>query len=58
MESIMLTVKFVILLAMALFVIGALGATLIAGIWKEVGDRIQPRTEIPTGRAHLPTRTK
>lgn len=54
MENLVLTAKFVIFLAMALFVIGTLGATLIAGIWKE----IQERTEIPAGRAHLPTRIK
>jgi hypothetical protein len=58
MESVMLTVKFVMFLAMTLFVIGTLGATLIARIWKELQDRLQPRTEIPAGRAHLPTRTK
>jgi hypothetical protein len=58
MESIMLTIKFVMFLAMTLFAIGTLGATLIAGIWKQVQDTIQPRTEIPAGRAHLPTRTE
>jgi hypothetical protein len=54
MENLVWTAKFVMFLAMALFVIGTLGATLIAGIWKEM----QGRTEIPAGQAHLPTRTK
>ena len=56
MENPVLTAKFAMFLAMELFVIGTLGATLIAGIWKAVQGRIRRRTDIPAGQAHLPTR--
>jgi hypothetical protein len=54
MENLVLIAKHVMFLAMTLFVIGTLGATLITGIWKEIQDK----TEILAGRAHLPTRIK
>ncbi|HID65106.1 MAG TPA: hypothetical protein EYP49_20500 [Anaerolineae bacterium] len=41
MESTMLTVKFVLFLAMELFVIGALGAVLIAGLYQIVRDKVR-----------------
>ena len=41
MENIMLTVKFVLFLAMELFVIGVLGAVLIAGLYQIVRDRVR-----------------
>jgi hypothetical protein len=41
MESIMLTVKFVVMLAMEVFVIGTLGAALIAGIVQIVRDKVR-----------------
>lgn len=41
MENIMLTVKFVLFLAMELFVIGALGAVLIAGLYRIVRDKVR-----------------
>jgi hypothetical protein len=52
----MLTIKFAMFLAIGLFVISTLGASLIAGIWNLVQSRSQRRTEIPADRAHLPTR--
>ena len=56
MESIMLTVKFVLFLAMELFVIGTLGAALIAGMVQAVRDYLWRRTALSAGRAELPTR--
>ena len=41
MESIFLTLKFVLFLAMELFVVGVLGAALIAGLYQIVRDKIQ-----------------
>jgi len=41
MESTMLTVKFVLFLAMELFVIGVLGAVLIAGLYQIVRDKVR-----------------
>jgi hypothetical protein len=58
MESIFLTVKFGLFLAMTLFVVGAMGAALIAGLYQIVRDRIRREIEIPMGRSHLPTRAK
>ena len=56
MESTVLTVKFVMFLAMELFVFGTLTAALIVGIWEAVQARLQRRAEFPAGRMHLPTR--
>jgi hypothetical protein len=41
MENTFLTIKFVLFLAMELFVIGAVGAALIAGLYQIVRDRIR-----------------
>jgi len=41
MENVFLAIKFVLLLAMELFVIGAVGAVLIAGLYQIVRDRIR-----------------
>jgi hypothetical protein len=57
MESIMFTVKFVLFLAMELFVIGTVGAALILAVYQAVRDSIRRRMAMPTGRARLPTRT-
>ena len=55
MESIFLTAKFVLFLAMEVFVVGTLGATLIMGLYEIVRDTIQQNT-VP-GWSHLSTRT-
>jgi hypothetical protein len=41
MESTMLTVKFVVFLALELFVLGVLGAALIAGLYHIVQDKVR-----------------
>jgi hypothetical protein len=41
MESIFLTIKFVLFLAMELFVVGTLGAVLILGLYQIVRDKIR-----------------
>jgi hypothetical protein len=41
MENVFLTIKFVLFLAMELFVIGVVGAVLIAGLYQIVRDRIR-----------------
>ena len=41
MDSIMLTVKFVIFFALELFVLSVLGAALIAGLYQVVQDKIR-----------------
>lgn len=58
MESIFLTVKFGLFLAMELFVVAAIGAALIAGLYQIVRDKVRRETEIPVGRPHLPTRVR
>jgi hypothetical protein len=57
MESLMWTVKSILFLAMELFVIGTLATALIAGLYQAVRGRVQRRSMIRTGRAHLPSRT-
>jgi hypothetical protein len=41
MESTFLTAKYIIFLAMELFVIGTLGAALIAGVYQIVKDKVR-----------------
>jgi hypothetical protein len=41
MDSIMLSVKFVVFLALELFVLGVLGAALIAGVYQVVRDKVR-----------------
>jgi hypothetical protein len=41
MESMMLTIKFVVFLALELFVLGALGAALMAGVHQIVRDKVR-----------------
>lgn len=41
MESMVLTVKFVVMLAMEVFVIGTLGAALVAGLVQIVRDKVR-----------------
>ncbi len=41
MESMMLTIKFGVFLALELFVLGVLGAALIAGLYRVVQDKIR-----------------
>ena len=56
MESVMLTVKFVLFLAMQVFVVATIGAVLIIGVYQIIRSRIQQRKALPTGRTDLPTR--
>jgi hypothetical protein len=58
MESIMLTVKFGLFLAMELFVVGAIGAALVAGLYQIVRDRVRREKESLSIRSHLPTRAQ
>lgn len=58
MESIFLTVKFVLFLAMTLFVVGTIGAALVTGLYQIVRSRARREIEIPMGRSNLPTRAK
>jgi len=57
MESIMLTVKFLLFLAMEVFVIATLGVALILGVYEIVKRRIRRSEPLPMGRTSLPTRT-
>jgi hypothetical protein len=41
MESVFLTIKFALFLAMELFVVGALGAVLILGLYQIVRDKVR-----------------
>ena len=41
MDSIMLTIKFGVFLALELFVFGVLGAALIAGLYQVVRDKVR-----------------
>ena len=41
MENIMLTVKFVAMYGMVVFVVGVVGATLIAGLYQLIRDQIR-----------------
>jgi hypothetical protein len=41
MDSMMLTVKFVLFFALELFVLGVLGAALIAGVYHIVQDKVR-----------------
>lgn len=41
METTMLTIKFLVFLALELFVLSALGAALIAGLYKIVRDKVR-----------------
>jgi hypothetical protein len=56
MESLFLTVKFWLFLAMEIFVVATVGVTLIAGLYQMVRDKVRQRMEAPVGRSHLPTR--
>jgi hypothetical protein len=56
MESIMLTVKFLLFLAMEVFVIATLGVALILGVYEIVKRRIRRSETLPMGRTSLPTR--
>lgn len=56
MESILLTIKFVVFLAMELFVFAMIVTALITGLYQIVRNTIQRRTAIPLGQAYLPTR--
>jgi hypothetical protein len=40
MESIALTIKFALFYAMEVFVVAVLGATVIAGLYQAIGNRI------------------
>jgi hypothetical protein len=57
MESIMLTIKFVLFLAMEVFVVATIGAALILGVYQIVKNSIQRSKTVPMGRTSLPTRT-
>jgi hypothetical protein len=41
MESTFLTIKFVLFVAMEIFVIGALGAVLVMGLYQVVRDKVR-----------------
>jgi hypothetical protein len=41
MENVFLSVKFVLLVAMEVFVIGTLGAAMIAGLYQIVRDKVR-----------------
>jgi hypothetical protein len=58
MESIFLTVKFGLFLAMTLFVVGTIGAAVITGLYQIVRSRARREIEIAMGRSNLPTRAK
>lgn len=57
MESTMLTIKFVLFLAMEVFVVGTIGAALILGVYEIVKRSVRRRKTLPMGRTSLPTRT-
>lgn len=57
MESMMLTIKFVLFLAMEVFVVGTIGAALILGVYEIVKRSVRRRKTLPMGRTSLPTRT-
>jgi hypothetical protein len=57
MESIMLTIKFVLFLAMEVFVVATIGAALILGVYQIVKNSIQQSKTVPMGRTSLPTRS-
>jgi hypothetical protein len=57
MESVMLTVKFVLFLAMEIFVVATIGGTLILVVYEIVKRHIQRSKTFPMGRTSLPTRT-
>ncbi|MBU0704849.1 MAG: hypothetical protein KKC18_13385 [Chloroflexi bacterium] len=54
MENILWTTKFVLFFAIEVFVVGTLGATLIAGLYEIVRDTIQQ--DAAPGWSHLPTK--
>jgi hypothetical protein len=58
MESMMLTIKFVVFLALELFVLGALGAALMAGLHQIVRDKVREsrRLDRVTPKVHPATR--
>ena len=55
MEAV-LTIKFVLFLAIELLVVGVLGAAVIAGLYQIVKRGMQREETVPAGRSHLPTR--
>jgi hypothetical protein len=52
----MLTIKFAMFLVIGLFVIGVLGAAVIAGLYQIVKRSVEHEEGVPAGRSHLPTR--
>ena len=58
METVMLTIKSAVFLAMDAFVFAVMGVALIVGVYQIVRDNVRRTTEMPVGRTGLPTRAR